>query len=318
MVSGVLSGIIPDNGFRISYSPLEENNLRTYFVKRFASRQAFDETKRPRLIIGYDDSLQDTTQGMTLDSTVSSFFFNYDRGAPQNLVGQTGELTGSNCILLKLGLPISGGVHEFVFTGSQHYSGIFPVTGIYSASFSLSSNNQHIINAINTTGSVNLTSKWTSLDGAKIFHEGDNFIARPPLRGNALFSPKKFIVSAYGLNDIHSNDESVVVKVNIFDYSSPLIKTVKLPVDSPGTLQGIVSNAFYSVRDISTQKTIIPFDEEMGSTKISSDASTLYFKLDVSNLFVERSYVVDVMLIVGGEKQVYRDVSPIFKVTNKN
>jgi hypothetical protein len=28
--------------------------------------------------------------------------------------------------------------------------------------------------------------------------------------------------------------------------------------------------------------------------------------------------VVDVMLIVGGEKQVYRDVSPIFKVTNKN
>jgi hypothetical protein len=315
-ISGTLAGVIPDNGFRVSFSQLEENNLRTYFVKRFASRQAYDESKHPRLVIGFDDSLQDTTQGMTFDSTATTFLFNYDRGEPTNLRTPAGEITGSNCIALTLKLPRSGGISEFIFTGSQHYVGNLPATGIYSASIFLPSNNPHISAALSVSGSVNFTPVWTSLNGSSVFLTGSKLTVHPPKRGGNYLSPKKFIVSAYGLNDVHSTTESVNVKVNIFDYSSPLIKTVKLPVDSPGTLQGIVSDAFYSIREISSQKTIVPFDPEKGSTRISSDATTMFFKFDMSNLTPERSYVVDVMLKVGGEKQVYRDASPVFKVIN--
>jgi hypothetical protein len=95
-----------------------------------------------------------------------------------------------------------------------------------------------------------------------------------------------------------------------------LIKATKTPVESAGSLQGIVSDAFYSIRDAITQKIVIPFDTTKGSTRISSDASGLFFKLDMSNLPEERTYVIDVMLKVGGEYQKYLNVSPVFKVSN--
>ena len=313
-ISGVLAGAIPDNGFRISFSELEENDLRTYFVKRFASRQAYDESKHPKLSIGFDDSIQDTTQGMSLDSNVTTFLFNYDRGQPSNLKVPSGYVTGSNCIALRLKLPVSGGTSDFVFTGSQHYNGIFPVVGVYSASIYLPSDNAHIANAIAMTGSANVTPVWTSLDGTRVFLTGSRLSATPPVRGENHLSSKNFTVTAYGVKGTHSFTEKVFVRVSIFDQNSPLIKAVKLPVDSPATLQGVVTDAFYSVRDVSTQKAIIPFDAEKGSTRLSCDANTMYFNLDMSNFVPERSYVIDVMLKFGGEYQVHKDASPIFKV----
>lgn len=316
IVSGVLCGEIPDEGFRISFSQLEENDNRTYFVKRFASRHAFDETKRPRLVVGIDDSIQDTTQGMTLDSEVTSFLFNYDKGQPKNLSTSGGEVTGPDCLALTLKLPISGGHTQYVFTGSQHYVGALPMTGIYSASLYLSSADAFIKNALNVTGSVNVTPIWTSLDGSTVFLTGSVITARAPLRGSSYLSPKKFIVTGYGLKEVHRPSESVVVKINIFDYTSPLLKVVKTPVDSPGVLQGVVSDAFYSVKDHATGKTVIPFDDLKGSTRLSSDTKTMFFVLDMSNFTPERSYVIDVMLKVGDEKQIHQNVSTVFKISN--
>ena len=313
-ISGVLAGLIPDNGFRVSYSELEESDLRTYFVKRFASRQAYDESKHPKLIIGFDDSIQDTTQGMTLDSNVTTFLFNYDRGQPKNLESPTGEITGSNCIALRLKLPISGGMAEFIFTGSQHYAGVFPSVGIYSASIYIPAENIHVKNALAQIGSVNLLPVWTTLDESRVFLTGSKLTAREPQRGSQHLTSKRFSVTALGMKDSHYNTENVHIKVNIFDYTSPLIKAVKLPVDSPGTLQGILSDAFYSVRDVATQKQVIPFDALKGSTRLSSDATSLFFNLDMSNLTAERSYAVDIMIKFGGEYQVHKDASPVFKV----
>jgi hypothetical protein len=313
-ISGVLTGLIPDNGFRISFSEIEENDLRTYFVKRFASRQAYDESKHPKLLIGFDDSIQDTTQGMTLDSNVTTFLFNYDRGQPSNLKVPSGDVTGSNCIALRLKLPVSGGISEFVFTGSQHYNGIFGAVGVYSASIYLSSSNSHLANAIAMTGSANLTPVWTSLNGESVFFTGSRLSATPPARSEKQLSSKKFTVTAYGVRDTHSITENVFISVSIFDQNSPLIKAVKRPVESPATLQGTVTDAFYSIRDVLTQKAVIPFDPEMGSTRLSCDTNTMFFSLDMSNLVPERSYVIDVMLKFGGEYQVHKDASPIFKV----
>jgi len=317
IITDVLSETIPDSGFRISFSEQEETNQKTYFVKRFASKNAYNVTKHPRIVVGFDDSIRDTSQGMTLDSDTTIFFYNYDKGSPANLSTPLGPVVGSDCLILKLQLPVSGGIQEFFFTGSQHNVGSNPATGIYSASIYLSSSNQYITEALQTSGSIlKFKPIWGSLDESTTFLTGSNLSVVAPVRGTSYLPPKKFAVSVFGLNDVHRPDEVPVVRVNIFDYTSPLIKVVKTPVNSPGALQGIASDAFYSVRESVTQETVVPFDLEKGSTRISSDSEGLYFKLDMSNLYPERTYVIDVMLKVGGEYQKYLAASPVFKVSN--
>ena len=62
IVSGTAANLIPDHGFLISLSGSYEKNNKTYFVKRFASRNAYESSKRPQMIIKYDDSIQDSHQ----------------------------------------------------------------------------------------------------------------------------------------------------------------------------------------------------------------------------------------------------------------
>lgn len=311
MISGVLTGLLPDAGFRISYSTQEEANYQTYFVKRFASRHAYDETKHPRLFVGYDDSFQDRTQGMTFDSSTPVFFFNYDKGEPKNLSTGVGELTGNDCLLLKMHLNLSGTSHDFYFSASQYK------TGIYSASIYLSSSNQYIHSATLQSGStLKFTPVWSSTDESIAFQTGSAIKVSSPTRGLRNISPKKFAVSIYGLSSVHRSNETPTLRVSIFDYTSPMIMLAKTPVNSPDSFQGVVSDAFYSVRDAVTQQVIVPFDTTKGSTRISSDGEGLFFKLDMSNFVTERTYVIDLMIKVGGEYQHYAGASPVFKVSN--
>ena len=320
-ISCTLSNQIPDSGFRIAFSLPEENDNYTYFVKRFASRHAYDESKHPRLEVGFDDSIVDTSQGMVFNSNETMFLWNYDHGKATNLISGSSFVTGNNSIILKLQLQLSGspnGFREFIFTGSQHSAGKNFVTGVYSASVYLSSSNQYISQALLTTGStIQLTPIWGSLDGTVAYHTGSKvkFTSISNLsRGSATFSPKKFNISTFGLHDTHSKDEIVNVRINIFDYTSPLITLSRVPVESPGALQGIITSAFYSVRNVNTQKVMIPFDTTKGSTRVSCDSRGLFFKLDTTNLVSEQSYVIDMKVLVAGEYQLYKNVSPIFKI----
>jgi len=320
-ISSTLSSQIPDAGFRIAFSLPEENDNYTYFVKRFASRHAYDESKHPRLEVGFDDSIVDTSQGMTFDSKETMFLWNYDHGQYSHLFSGSNQVTGNNCIILKLQLEKSGGIQEFIFTGSQHSAGKNFVTGVYSASVYISSSNQHIMSAMISSGStLKMTPIWGSLDGRVAYHTGSkvSFTSISNIsRGSKNLSPKKFNVSTYGLNQVHGTDEKVNVRVNIFDYTSPLITLSRVSVESPGALQGVVTSAFYSIRNASTQKVIIPFDITKRSTKISCDSSGLFFKLDTSNLPKDQRYVIDIKLLIAGEYQLYKNASPIFKITDE-
>lgn len=309
-IRAILTGTIPNSGFRIALTPEEETDVRTYFVKRFASRHAYNEEKRPKLVVGFDDSIRDSSQGMTLDSNQTLFLYNYDHGVPTNL-----SVTGLNCIALKMRMPISGGFYEVAVTGSQHYSGINPVTGVYSASIYLSSSNANVVSALQSSGSIiKFTPIWGTLNGTTAFFTGSQIPVIAATRGSKFLSPTKFVVTATNVSNEFRIDETPVIRVNIFDHTSPFVTVVKTPVESPGSLQGIASDAFYRVRDVATDYVAIPFDTTKGSTRLSSDSAGLYFKLDVANLDVNRSYVIDVLLIVGGVSQHYSAVSPVFKV----
>lgn len=315
VVSATLAGLLPDEGFRISFEQSLEDDQRTYFVKRFASRTAFNEDKRPRLTIRYDDSVQDDSQALFFDSSSSIFLYTYNRSTPANLTSGSllTQITGSNCLILKLATAISGGHHNLIFTGSQYRNGINYVTGIYSASVYVPSNDSVINTALIESGSLKMVPIWGSLDDTVSFITGSAITIHPVQRGGSSLDPKRFIVSIVGIQDTYRSDEETVLRVNIFDHSSPLITVVKTPVELPGI---VVRDVHWQIRDDSTGIIETPFDVDLNSTRVSSDASGMFFKLDTTNLTKNRTYVIDILIITGNNRQVYKAASSVFKVSD--
>ena len=66
-VSASVKNIIPNYGFLIAFSGSHEKDTRSYFVKRFASRNSANTSIRPKLIYKYDDSLQDNHRDFIFD-----------------------------------------------------------------------------------------------------------------------------------------------------------------------------------------------------------------------------------------------------------
>jgi hypothetical protein len=88
---------------------------------------------------------------------------------------------------------------------------------------------------------------------------------------------------------------------------------VKTPVELPGI---VVRDVHYQVRDAVSGLIEVPFDTTFNSTRASSDTSGMYFTLDASNLTVERTYVIDVMVVTNSSRRVYKTASVTFKVTD--
>lgn len=314
IVSSTIKGDLPDSGYRISFSSLEESNQQTYFVKRFCSRHAYDDSKRPKLIVKFDDSIQDDTSNLYLDSPTSSsvFLYNYVNGSLSNLVSSSVSVTGSNSLLLELQTQVSGvGTYSLFFTGSQHYVGFNPSAGIYSASVSLPLSNSNLSTNVKQSGSVSFTPIWSSLDKSVVFVTGSTIKAYPPVRTADILNPRRYTVSVTGISKDYSDDEDVTMRVNIFDMNSPVIMAKRLPFELPGV---VVRNAYYAVRDDSTNEYVIPFDSQHNSTRLSSDSKGMYFKFNTSALSTTKSYVIDIMMLVDGLPQKYLDASPAFRI----
>jgi len=315
MISSTLAGVIPDSGFRISFDTTIEEDTHTYFVKRFGSRTAFNEDKHPRLVVKFDDSVTDDAQSIVFDNTGYLFLYNYVRNAPANITSGSSltQITGSNSLILKLATEISGGWYNLVFTGSQHKAWTIPIAGIYSASVIVSSTDSTVATKLAQSGSVKFTPIWGSLDGSVTFLTGSALTVTWPSRTSTSIDPKTFVVSVLGLHDIHRSDEETVLRVNIFDQSSPTIIFKRTPFQLPGLT---IRDVYYGVRDTSTNEMVIPFDIVGNSTKVSSDVSGMFFKLDMSNLTHERSYVIDVLLVTGNNTQRYLAASPVFRISD--
>ena len=226
VISATLKNDIPDAGFRITFEKDLEDNNKTYFVKRFCSRHAYDDSKRPKLIVKFDDSIQDDTSNLFLDAPEPSnlFLYNYVSNRLSNLVSASSGITGSNCLLLELQTQVSGvGAYSLFFTGSQHYFGSNPSTGIYSASISLPLSNSNLRTNVEQSGSVSFTPIWTSLDKSVVFVTGSMITAYPPSRISNVLNPRRYVVSTTGISKDYSENEEVTMRVNVFDANSPKI-----------------------------------------------------------------------------------------------
>jgi len=316
IVSSTLSGELPDSGFRISFDSSQESDQYSYFVKRFASRTAYDESKHPRIIVKYNDSLIDDSLNLKLDEPSTLFLRNFSKGEPSNILSGSSltQITGSNSLLLKLITSVTGNAnYSLIFTGSQHFDGLNYSTGIYSASFTIQSSNQTLYNELKTSGSLKFTPVWSSLDDSVAYFTGSQIEVYPSQRSDSFQSFNNYVITAIGINSLHRSNEKVPVRVNIFEYTSPSIKLVKRPIELQGL---VVTKTYYQVRDVTTNEVVIPFDEKHNSTRVSSDGTGMYFILDTSNLTKERSYVIDIMLKLGGTSKIYNASSNVFKISD--
>ena len=222
------------------------------------------------------------------------------------------QITGSNSLILKLSTEISGGTYQLIFTGSQHKIGSYFVTGVYSASVNIPSTNSILNAKLQQSGSVKFTPIWGSLDNTVSYITGSAIYARPPQRGAMSLGPRKLVITIVGLKESYGTDESPMLRVHIFDHTSPLIMASRLPVELPGI---VIRDVHYQIRDAITGETIIPFDTVKNSTRVSSDSSGMYFTLKTSNLTNNRSYVIDI-LTTGSETQTHKNVSNSFNVSD--
>lgn len=314
IVSATLANKVPDEGFRISLTSSLETDSQSYFVKRFASRSAFDSSYHPRLEIRFDDSVIDDSLNFEFDNDINLFLYNFNMGNLANLISSSIAVTGS--IKLQLLTAVSGGFQSFDFTGSQHTIGgnsLIPVEGVYSASVHIPSTHPVIVSKILTSGSIDFIPIWGSMDGTVAYHTGSLITARQSLRGSSSRIPFTVTVSVTGINATHKNNELVPLRVNIFDKNSPLIKAYRIPVVFPGI---VVRDTHYSIRCVDTGEEIIQFDTVTNSTRISSDGEGMFFVLDTSNLVSNKRYVVDILVIKNGLHHVYKDASPVFRITD--
>jgi hypothetical protein len=307
IVSGVLAGMIPESGFRLSFTSSQETDSRTRFVKRFASRNTTNTAKRPKLIITYDDTISDQTQIFEFNTSGSIFLNSYSRGVQSNLLSGSAlvPLTGSNCISVKI---ISGSISR-VFSGSQHVVGNVPITGLYKSSFLVNSFDSDIYSYLTGSGATGLTFgvKWLSNDQKVLFATGTLSINA---RETTYFSqtPERYFVNITNMKSSYANTESFRFRMFIENFNRDVV-FVKTPIENTGV---IVDKCFYRVRDFESNDIIIPFHDP--GTKISNDSTSHYFDIFMSSLPKGRTYTFDFKILNKGQEIIINDVAAKFRV----
>jgi len=322
VMSATLAGQIPDRGFRVSFTETQENDVRTRFVKRFASRQAVDVNKRPQLITRYDDSKVSHQSAFYFDEPGTLFMRKYVRGTPVNAVSGSAltPITGTNCMLLKLWTYYSSSAgyfqHSQSVTASQFAVGSTYTTGLYSATFTVKSNEPNLRDLITSaamSGSnrhIKFKQVWGSFDDTVAYHSASLDVK---LSDTTLgpFRSRQYQVNVLNTATEYLSTDKVRFRCFVFDRLNPQYKAVRMPQVEPS----LVLEAHYSVRDTISDEVVVPFDRTLNSTRMSADSEFMYFDVWMNSLSPGRSYALDVMIVDGGQEEIFYDASPAFRLS---
>jgi len=320
LVSASLAGQFTNHGFRLSFTGSEEDDTKTWFVKRFGANQARNVFLKPLLRIGFDDSIQDHHESFFFDLSGSIFLDSFERGKPANIKSGSAliPITGSTVSPICLHMNLVSGSFSKIMTASQHkISGDLNnfVTGVYSSSFALFSGDTTVIGGTTTiadyvrdSGSITFDTYWQDLNNSVAWHTG-SLKVNAPVRFGFNEIPKDLGIKITNLSPEFGKTEKVKLRVFVTDYNAQT--TAKR---FPYRLKSaVIEKAYYRVRDVMTDKIIIPFAESNNGTRLSEDSEGMYFTFDMSALFVGRTYTFDFKLIDSGETEVFKTTS-VFKV----
>ena len=314
IVSATLAGQLPDHGFRLSFLDSEENDQRTRFVKRFASRHVSTHHLKPSIKVSWDDSVQDNHENFYFGLTGSVFLNNYHRGQAANILSGNPlqGVTGPNCMKLDI---VSGSFTKTVEV-SQVTIGDYNVPGKYTASFMISPESTENINAEDTisdfvvkSGSIVFDEYWRSNSGTTGFHTGSIEIKAPE---RSTFSNTRQRLELVTTNAAAKYISSDIVKFRVFVADHNIRRTSsRLPIELKSI---ILDEVYYRVRDELSGEIIIPFKKDNNGTRLSTDSDGLFFKLYMESLIPGRPYTIDYLVVERGNEQIYEDTGTKFKV----
>jgi len=313
IVSGTVTNQIPNHGFLIAYSGSFENNQKSYFVKRFASRNSSNTAIRPKFIINYDDSIQDNHEDFTFDITGSLYlkntYFNIDSNI---LSGESATpLTGENVMILK----IEKGNFKKTFNVSQALRGINRITGLYSSSFAISSfstasvNGESLKKHIQTSGSIVFDEIWSSQDQTITYLSSSLTITKTDRSAFNNFQ-QNLLVTVTNLKDAYAPNDIIKVRVFSEDRDRSIVY-VKIPLEKKSQ---IFHQMYYRVRDFQTNDILIDFDTVNNSNRLSCDSHGMYFEFYVGSLPRGRTYVFDFLIKKAGFDTIITDAASKFRV----
>jgi len=309
VMSGILSNQISDHGFRISFSGSQEEDQVTRFVKRFASRHASSAHLRPSIIAYWDDTIKDHSSEFIFDLTGSLFLNNSARGKLSNIVSGTSaaSITGSDCIFLRL---VSGSFSK-TYTGSQHSVGTNFMTGVYSATFAISSFNSLLRTEVINASSATFDQYWQSRDGSVGFHTS-SLVIKMPDRTNFARATNRLFVNITNLKTEYRRSQKVRFRVFVEDVGKQIVAT-KTPIAS---VSEIFNEMYYRVRDAENNKIIVPFETQSNGTCLSTDSNGMFFDFYISDLYPGRTYVFDFLVKDRGIDDLFVNVASTFRVSD--
>jgi len=317
VVSATLDGKIPDCGFRIAFTGSEEQDKKSRFVKRFASVQSSNPLKKPQLHIVYDDSTTDASANFVFDYSGSLFLNNFVRGTRKNFVSGAAAtaIAGEDCMTLRL--EFQDWSKKILASQITRGTETTQVTGLYSASFAVSSfdtsvvnsSNETLLDFINSSGSVKFSTIWGSNDTNVGFHTG-SLEVKSSNSTDYVSTPNDLIFKVLTLPSKMQHNEVLKVAIFIEDRSAQE-KVYKLPYRIKST---ILSSVYYRIRDLETGFAVIPFDTATDATKLSTDSDGMYFELRTQSLPRGRNYVLDLLVKDFGQEQIFLSVGQGFRV----
>ena len=308
IISGILSNQIPDHGFRLSFSGTQETDQKTRFVKRFGARHSSRIINRPKIAAYWDDTIKDHHKSFFFNLTGSLFLNNSARGSLRNILSGAAatSITGSDCIALRL----TSGSFSKTVTGSQYIVGSNHITGVYSATFAISSFESLLRNEIVTAASATFNEFWGSIDGTIGYHTG-TLVVNIPTRTNYSRSTNRLFVNITNLRTEYSQSQKARFRVFVEDIGRKVVAT-KTPIESPSE---VFEKMYYRVRDAESGDIVVPFEATSSGTCLSTDSSGMFFDFFMNSLPAGRTYVFDFLIKDRGIDDLFTDVASTFRVT---
>ena len=308
IVSGTVAGLIPDHGFLIALSGAFEKNQKSYFVKRFASRNVSISAIRPKLTVKFNDALIDNHSNMIFNVTSSLYLNNFHRGAASNILsGAAGsELTGEGCLAVK----IESGSYKKIFTASQALRGDNRITGVYSSSFAISGYDPILYNRANITGSITFNETWTNFEETVTYLSSSLTVKREARKVSNTINQNNLLVSVLNLSSEYSPGELIKLRVFAENRDKEVVFTKK-PYEKKSD---IFNNMHYRVRDVLDGRLILDFDTQNNSTKLSTDADGMYFSFYTDSLPRGRVYRFEFLIRRNNIDKIIKDAASKFKI----
>ena len=306
-VSASIKNLITNKGLLIAFSGSYEKDQKSYFVKRFSSRNAAKTSIRPKMIVKFNDSILDNHQDFVFDYSGSLYLSNQVRGVLKNAKSGAGTndfAVGKDCMILK----ISTGSFKETFNVSQILRGENRVTGIYSASFAISSFgslSSHIV----ASSSVTFDEVWSSSDETVTYLSSSLTINKHDISQINL-SQTSYHVTTLNLADRYKQSEIARVRVFVESRDRHVIYTKK-PYDRKSQ---VYEKMYYRVRDFNNGDIIIPFEKVDNSNRLSADSSGMYYDFYMDSLPRGRTYLFDYLIEVNGYDTVITDSAAKFIV----